>query len=371
MNPTDRVRRAGRWSGLRASQAIVALCVGWQATSGLAQQAPSSSKLPDPSIRIRFYEDAVQRSPDHYPALALLGTAYFEQARAEGDLEMLRKSREALERSVAIQPNLEAFVGLAELSLYRHRFAEAKSWAERAHTSAPGDPSILTLRVEARLGLGEVTEASSLAREALKGVELQKLPPEQQFIVETARGACLVAESDAAAARAAFERASTVAPDPNLAVWAKVRAAGVELDAGRFEAAAPLLEEAARMRPDDRFQRIHQAELLQASGKPAAALALYEKLIAERDEADLRRRAYLLSRSLGQTEPAKVHFDRCEALCRTALDHGEIFTLECLASLLAESGLADRREEARALARRNVEFKRDRRAKSLLDSLQH
>ena len=369
VNVCDFARRS-RCRLLRSAVGLVlAILAGGRVATCVAEQPPSMSKLADASIRVRFYQDAVMHAPDHYAALALLGAAYLEQARDHGDLDLLGKALESLERSVAIQPNLEAFVALAEHCLYRHRFMEGKSWIERAHAAAPGDPALLTLRVEARLGLGELVEATQLVDEARAGMEIARRPREYQFILETASGACLVSRGDSASAKAAYLRASVVAPDPDLALWSKVRAAGVELDAGRFEAAAPLLEEAARLKPHDRFLRIHQAELLEASSQPAAALLLYEQLIAEQDEADLRRRAYSLSKSLGRPHVAQFHFDRCQTLCRAVIDRGEIFTLECLASLLAESGLPDRRAEAIELARRNTEFKRDRRALNLLESL--
>src|SRR5215203_1761358 len=80
-----------------------------------------------------------------------------------------------------------------------------------------------------------------------------------------------------------------------------------------------------------------------------------------------RPAAASLARRLGRTAEAKRHFEAAERFYRRILDAGEIYSLESLARLYLDAGA--NLEEARALARRNLEFKRDRSAIGLARDL--
>jgi hypothetical protein len=140
-----------------------------------------------------------------------------------------------------------------------------------------------------------------------------------------------------------------------------VSAVGVWIDDGTEpERAAPYLADAARLAPNDRRLRIHQAELLAARGDAAGALAVYDALVTKVLDPEVHRRAALLARELGRTKAAEAHFIAAEKGFRRVLDAGEIYALEGLARLYAEHGV--HLEEAAALSTRNLAYKRDRSA---------
>lgn len=64
---------------------------------------------------------------------------------------------------------------------------------------------------------------------------------------------------------------------------------------------------------------------------------------------------------------ARRHFEAAERTYRRILEAGEIYSLESLARLYLDAGV--NREEAKELARRNLEFKRDRSALELARAL--
>jgi tetratricopeptide (TPR) repeat protein len=103
--------------------------------------------------------------------------------------------------------------------------------------------------------------------------------------------------------------------------------------------------------------------VLEAQGHPAAALASYEALLARDDDPEVRRRAAGLARRLGRREEARRHVEAAERSLSRAVDAGEVYPLEALARLYHEAGIHP--ERARRLARRNLEYKRDRSAREL------
>jgi tetratricopeptide (TPR) repeat protein len=315
---------------------------------------------PDPVERIRYYEARVAESPELYPALARLGEAYLDRARASHDPRFLTQARAALERSIAIQTNAEALKTMTAVCTYSHRFADALRWARRAAEAHPEDRGITALQVEAHLALGQVDEAGAL----LSGAS----PPATSFHDAAARGTWLAAQGRAEEAASSFLQAAERAEAQkarDLAVWARVSSAGVWIDAGKPERARPLLDAVARTDPDDALLQLHQAELHEAEGRPEAALAAYEALLVRGDDPEIHRRAFTLARQLGRRDVARRHFEAAEASFLKAIDAGEVYTLEALARLYLDAKVHP--DRALDLARRNLEYKRDRAAHAVLN----
>lgn len=328
----------------------------------LALACASGAPAPDPEARIRYYAKRVKEDPRLYPAHALLGEAYLARAKATHDPGDVARARAAFEQSMTIQPNYEALAGLAALSGFGHRFEDALSWGRQAADAHREDPHVRALLVEALLGLGRDDEARTL------------LPGDgatpADFYTAAALGAWMKTNGRLEEAAQAFEAAARFASQQKvepLAVWARVSEAGVWLDAGDLARARPLLEAVRRDAPEDRFLREHEAELAQKEGRLADALALYEEQIKRGSDPEAHRAAASLARRLGRTEEARRHFEAAERFYRRILDAGEIYSLESLARLYLDAGV--NLEEARDLARRNLEFKRDRSAAELARAL--
>lgn len=346
--------------------AIALAFAAWLPRAGVVLDDPplaGQARVPAVQARIDFYTRQVARYPKHYTAQALLADAYLDRARSSHDPADLTRAQSLLERSLSIQASFEAYRTLTALANFRHRFADALRWGRMAAEALPSDTGVTALRVEAHLGLGEVEQAQKLLPRS------DTVP--NDFHLAAALGAVRVEQSKPDEAVAAFLKASDIAKKlqvPELAQWALVRAAGVWLDAARADRARPLLDEAAQTYPADPFLQLHRSELLSADARDAEALSVLEGLLRTQDDPALHARAFGLAHRLGREPEAKRHFEAAERSFRAALEGGEIFPLEALARLYLDAGVKG--GEAASLARKNLEFKRDRAARQLLERSQ-
>ena len=314
---------------------------------------------PDADERIRYYSQRVADRPRLYPAYALLAEAYLDKARETGDAKPLAKARAALDRSLEIQANFEAYKTHAAVANYSHRFEDALRWARLAAEALPSDTSITAMMVEAHLALGRSDDAGEL---------LSKVDqPSPDFHLSAARGHWLISQKRYDEAVASFLQAAKVAESlgaKDHAVWAQASAAGVYLDSEQADKARPILAAAAKTNASHRFLREHFAELAEADGRPEAALEIYEDLLKQQANAELHGRACRLASAAGKTARAREHFERAERMLLRAIEAGEVYSLDALANLYCEAGV--NLDRAVALARRNLQFKRDAAAQEVL-----
>jgi tetratricopeptide (TPR) repeat protein len=292
-----------------------------------------------------------------------LAAAYLDKARETHDPTYLPKARQAVQKSLDIQPTLDAFQTMTAICNYSHRFEEGIAWGKRGAESAPHDSSIIAALVESHLGLGQVTEAEQL---------LATLPANlEDFYSSASRGHLLKSRGRADEAAASFLKAGEFAKKgkaPALHVWAQVQASGVWLDSGQAERAVPLLEIAAVLDPTDTELKIHQAELLEATGKTDSALRVYEEILAGSNDAEIHARAFRLAKRLPDAERAKKHFDAAEREYQRAIDAGEVYTLGALARLYLEADV--HLDRALELSKRCLEHQRDALTQQTLEAIQ-
>ncbi len=344
--------------------ALVALAV-------LASSAPVAGEDPnDPDVRIRFYEQKLEQHPRLFAGFAELGAAYLDKARQTHDVTWTSKARRALERSLGIQPNRNASATMAALCNFLHRFECALEHVERAQTR-PDDPETLSLKVEAYLGLGRLDDVARLLDGSVSPPSAPRGDSADSIIASAARGRWFAEQERYDEARDAFLDAAAkarAAKASDLAVWAETNAAGMLLDSGRPEGALAHLESASALPAGSRsiqnVLRIHWAEYHTLVGEPEKALTEYQALLAEQGDPEIIRRAFVLARTLGRTDRAEELFAAGERAARRIADAGEIFALETEARLYADADL--NLDRAEPLARRNLEYKKDRSAHETL-----
>ncbi len=278
---------------------------------------------------------------------------YLEKARLTYDPAWLREIFSAVESSLAIQPNLEAFKMKARAFNYGHRFEQALEWGRRAQEAFPGpDSEVIALLVEAYVGLGLADEAEKL------------LPPPGSavgdFRTAGALGRWLASEKRWDGAVAAFSQASRLARAARareFVVWAEVSSAGILIDSGRLEEARLHLEAARRLDPDDVELLIHSAELLEAEGRAQEALASYRDLATELANPPIHHMAFRAARGLEREVEASRHFRAAEEGYLAVLEESEVYSLDALARLYADAEI--HMDRALELAERNLQYKRD------------
>ncbi len=320
----------------------------------------ASEPPPAPTVdqRIAYYIKKLEKHPTLFAVHALLGTAYLEKARASNEPKWLPLAESSLEKSLKIQPNFDAHKGMTALNAFRHRFAEALRWAERAQPTRE-ETDITALMVETRLGLGEIDQAMKL------------LPPldsePADFYTAASIAAVLKAQEHFDEARAAYLQAEQFAQEQGatgVAVWARTNAAGMLIDSGQVAKARADLDAATLLQKDNPELRLHWAEYYAAQGEPAQAYEVLESLLKELPHPVYHHRAYLLARKLGNKAAAKRHYTAAEQGYRLPLKTKEIYTLGSLAQLYCDADT--HLDKARSLARRNLKYKRDKEAKDAL-----
>jgi tetratricopeptide (TPR) repeat protein len=317
---------------------------------------------------MRDCEARVAKSPRLSPAYVELGEAYLEKAEESADPAWIAKARQAINRSLELQPNYDAMILMMRVCNYAHRFEDALKWAWRAvddgsvNGRADLDPVLLAGLVEGYLSLGQIDEAGKLFSQVSKD--------KRDFFIYAARGKWLAASGrpDEAVSQlqlaARFGRESGV---PVAEVWALGSAGGVLIDAGRADEAVPFLDDAERIDHNNAILRLHRAELLESRGKWKEALSLYELALKGRDDAEIHLRAYKAARRVGDEAGARDHFAKAERGFQHAIDAGEVYSLGALAELYAEGGV--KLDRAVALAEQNLKYRRDTHARELLRSL--
>jgi len=327
-----------------------------------AENAPEDPR--DPDVRIRFYEAKLAEHENLFAGHAALGAAYLDKARASHDVRFVAKAREALERSLEIQPNLNALVSMAALCSFSHRFQCALDYAEQAASARADDLRIRSIRIEAQLGLGRTDDVRAL-------LEASKDDP-KDVLLEAGRGRWLAELRRFDEAHDAFERAAARARESSasdLVLWCETQAAGTRLDSGDATGALPHLQAAAEISTSSTpllsGLEIHWAEYHVLTGERERALRIYEALSAAAPDVEVARRGFVLAKQLGQEERAQRLFSAAERAAEQVLGADEVYALEPHARLYADALVKlDRAEE---LATRNLEWKHDRTSRDTLD----
>ncbi|WP_457034285.1 tetratricopeptide repeat protein [Kitasatospora sp. P5_F3] len=111
----------------------------------------------------------LRQLPGDHAAWALLGGTYVEQARLTSDPSSYPKAEEALRRSLTLAPeaNADALTGLGALANARHRFAEAKEFADRAIAVSPYHWQAYAVLADAQTQLGNESEATAAVQALL------------------------------------------------------------------------------------------------------------------------------------------------------------------------------------------------------------
>jgi tetratricopeptide (TPR) repeat protein len=275
----------------------------------LAQQARDF-----PDARIHYYRQRLG-GRSTYPAYARLGLAYAEKARLTGRTEYNLDAARYLERSLAMQRNYEALLGLAGVSLALHRFPEALSHAREATETSPSDLAALGSLFDAQRGLGNDAEAEqTLARMppqsfayAVRLATVREGRGETAAALRTVEGACAFPEM---AAAPAVTRA-----------WCEVRMGALRLASCEPDKARAHYGRALSLVPGYFLAREHLAALEAAEGRTRRAIQRYRDLLAAVPEARYRLQLAALCDMAGQSREADAERRQARAaLLRRAAD---------------------------------------------------
>jgi tetratricopeptide (TPR) repeat protein len=323
-------------------------------TTPLESEAPGPRLAPlDPDSAVQIALRRARRQPRQADAYHRLGDAYIQKARASGDPGYFDRAEEAIRKSIDLGfDQAAAWRRLAYVALSRHQFEEARARAAQALARDPDDHDALGILGDAYLELGRYEEADQ-AYQRMMGLDASLGAYGRRSGLRALRG-------DTAGSIADLQRAVAVgqaagAPRESVA-WAQWQL-GVELfnagDLGRAEAS-----QAAALATLPGYHRAlgGLAQVRAAQGRGAEAMDLYRKALAALPAPEHAVALGDLLTSLGRQEEARKQYALVEQIARLSRANEALYNRE-LAYFYLDHDL--KVEEALALARREIEVRRD------------
>lgn len=354
----DTRMKAGRSRSRRCPWAIALAA----AVLGLASLSPGPARAGDGAAdrAIAAYQRRLQRHPADPWTHYRLGDAYVQKFRVTADPIWLGLAERALRRSLALDPEqASARRHLAYVLYTRHEFDDAAREAARAVAADPGDSHAWGVLGDAHLEVGRYAEADLAYRRMLEtGNDLYAHA--RSAAVQSLRG-------DVAGAIRALEHAlargrAEGRPAEALA-WVEWQLGQEHWSRGDLAAAETAYRAALVTVPGYHRALAGLAQVLLARGRGPEAAPLLEQAIAVVPQLDYVVALGDLHAVLGRPDAAERQYALAEHIGRLSALNRVLYNRE-LAWFYADH---DRRlDEALALARRELETRRDVHAHDLL-----
>lgn len=225
----------------------------------------------DVAAQVDSLEAQVQSQPRDGRAWATLGHAYVELARLNGDPTNYTRSREALDRALALDPHDDlALAGEAALAAAKHHFSEALHRARAALQINPYQSVGLAIQVDALTELGRYAEQ----QHALAVADTRS----PGSAVLTRRSYAFELRGDLDDAARMLRRALVLATAPTDRAYVLTQIAELDRKSGRLDAAERHLRQAREEDPAYVPAWASQARLAVASGDLETAETWWRKV---------------------------------------------------------------------------------------------
>jgi tetratricopeptide (TPR) repeat protein len=241
----------------------------------------SSDALVEPIAAATSLEqtiDALQThlntQPDDAHALATLGLAYSQEAVHAGDPSYYPKAVEALQRSLALQPdgNVDAMIGMGVVANARHDFAEGVRWGRAAKALEPDTAHILGVIGDGLLELGRYRAAFSMFD------RMVRMRPDVASYARLSYAREL--RGDVAGASEAMTRAFRAAGTPDDAAWVSSQIGDLYFRSGRLAAAEHAYDRSVALSPTYVPPHAGLAKIAWARGDVDRAIRGYRWVVA-------------------------------------------------------------------------------------------
>lgn len=310
--------------------------------------------------RVRGAQLLLRRHPLDARAHHQLGDAYVQKARETGDAKYFTLAENALRKALAIAPESSGATRHLAYVLYsRHAFQEAAAEAEKAIALDPTDSHALGILGDAQLEVGQYADAE---RTYQRMVAL-----DEDLYALSRRAGLRSVRGDVEGAVADLERAiddgkSANRPAESVA-WTQWQLATEHWNVGRLGAAEAGYQAALATYPGYHRALAGLAHVRAAQGRSDEAAALYRRAIEVVPQPDyVAALGDLLARA-DRHEEARHQYELVEYIGRLSALNQALYNRE-LASFYLDHDT--KLEEALALARRELDVRRDVYAHDLL-----
>ncbi len=256
----------GTWRSFRADPVAAAT------TDADALIAPATSASLEQTIA--DLQTRLQAQPDDARSLALLGLAYAQEAAHTADPSYYTKADEALQRSLALEPdgNVEALVGMGVVALARHDFAGGVRWGRLARQANPDAAHILGVIGDGLLELGHYHRAFATFD------RMVSMRPDVASYARISYAREL--RGDVPGALAMMRRAADAAGTPDDAAWVSYQIGELQFRSGHLAAAAFAERRAAALSPTFLPAQAGLAKIAWARGDIDRAIRGYRQVVA-------------------------------------------------------------------------------------------
>ncbi len=316
--------------------------------------------LAELSQQVSAGEIQAQRDASDPAAHARLIAAYLSRARLSGDWSDVDRAEEALARARAFAPErAELLWAEAALRAYQHRFRASLRAARRLIQAEPAEARGYGAAGDALLELGQIERA------AAQYAQMARLQRDFDALVRLGRIRQVQGRPDRAAAL--FQEAIDTAQregESGRRDWARIALASLEMEQGRLERAATLLDQVLQEQPSDFLALKHLAELCVLAGQDERADEFYARAFSIRPDLSCAAAWAEVQRRLGKTAAADTLDRVAEQALRTYVSTGRTAYLRELATLYLRRD--QNPAEALRLAVQDLAIRQDTRAFEIL-----
>ncbi len=316
--------------------------------------AAPGAKASKPDAELAFWSARIERDPADFLSPTRLGNLCLRKARETGDFALYRQAEAAASKALERNPDhFPAMITLASAYRAQHRFKDALPLAEAVVKAKPDSVDGYGELGDALLEMGEIKRAEAAYRKllALKpGVAAYSRLANLTHLKGDVPGAIRYLGKAAADGKA-------IGVDPGAIAWCYTNMGEMNWSTGKWTEAERYYQQALKITPNGYLPLEHLAELRAAQGRHAEALKIYDRVIAVNPAPEFfEAKAGVLS-TLGRMQQAKTLADRALAGYLEEVEAGNIGLYRHLSKFYAE--VRPNPAEALKWAEKDLEVRKD------------
>jgi tetratricopeptide (TPR) repeat protein len=302
--------------------------------------------------QIHFWEKRIARDPEDYISPVKLGEVYLQQARESGDLTANGAAEKYARLSLQRNPaHLPALALLASACIAQHKFAEARTLAEKAVQGQAADAFTFAVLGDACLELGDVPCAERSYGQMLQlkaALATHSRLANLHWIKGHPTSALRSYEDAIQAGQSDFTAPLDLA-------WCYLQKGHLHFRTGEFEKADEAYAVASKILPDNYSVLEHVAELRAAQGKYDEAISSYKKVLTRAPRPEFQQALGDLYLFIGKSAEATNWHEQARSGYLKAAERGEAHYYHHLASFYSD--VQEKPDEALKWARKDLEVR--------------